>query len=205
LRPALDAEVMNEKLVEIRRDWTPARVLAEYETWVDRQITALGLLQRPLIGSVPIVLPGLGTHPLRLLVNAGVFDVHLHLRNDILGPAGPVYRPIPETPASTMSVVLEWMLAGMPQMCRETLYWVTQPIALELTGPGGGTWSIAPGNGTTLTVFRDDDAPAHTRIVTSALDFEAWSTKRRRWQDYDVVLSGDTDVAARFCESLNIV
>src|SRR5437870_1676756 len=46
MRPARDAEAMNEKLVAIRRNWSPEQVLTEYETWVGCQTRAFDLLQR---------------------------------------------------------------------------------------------------------------------------------------------------------------
>lgn len=205
MRPARDAESMNEKLVALRRGWSSEQVLAEYETWAGRRLRAVDLLQRSAAGAVRVPMPGLGTHPVRMLGNAFVFDVHLHLRSDILAPNGPIVRPIPETPATTMAVILEWMLAGLPQMCRENLSWVTEPLALELTGPGGGTFSIAPGRRRTLTVTRDDDSTAKTRITTRAIDFEVWSTTRRDWRDYEVTFAGDIAAATRFCDSLDIV
>ena len=37
------------------------------------------------------------------------------------------------------------MIAGMPQMQpTELAEVVTEPLELELTGPGGGTWTIQP-------------------------------------------------------------
>lgn len=205
LRPARGAEAINDRLVEIRRNWGPQQVLAEYETWVDRQLAVLSALQRPVLGSIPIPLPSLGIHPLRMLGNAGAFDTHLHVRHDILAPAGPIDRSVPPTSAATMQVILEWMLAGLPQMNRENLSWVSDPIAVELTGPGGGTWSVSRGRGRTLSVTRDDECAADTRIVGSGLDFEVWSTRRRDWRDFDVSLVGNTDAASRFCDSLDII
>ena len=73
------------------------------------------------------------------------FDNYCHLRNDILGPNGPIDRPEPPRDDMRLQPTVEWMLAGLPWMSRRSSPFVDRPVVLALTGPGGGTWTIAPG------------------------------------------------------------
>ena len=127
----------------------------------------------------------LGTHPLRLLGNAIAFDHYCHLRHDI-----PIDRAaaLPRDPA-TLTAVLEWMLAGLPQMCAEALAGVpAQPVNLVFDGPGGGTFVLAPGDdGWTVTEGSADGAPT---VTTTVHDFVSWGTKRSDWRDS---VTGDVD------------
>lgn len=99
-----------------------------------------------------------------------------------------------------MSAILRWMLTGLPQMCREELAWLTEPVVLELTGPGGGTWTVSHRG-----IHPGSVSDSAARVTTRAAHFEVWATRRRSWQDFDVELSGNVPVADRFCSSLNII
>ncbi len=191
LRPATTAERINDRMVDVRRGWSPDAVLAEYEQWSAPQLTMLTHLQRPVVRSVPVPLPGLGVYRAHLLANATLFDLYLHLRHDI-GAALPrlVVEP---APAATMAAILEWVLGGVPQMCKADLDWLDVSVELALTGPGG-----------TLRMVGPDTRPA-ARITATAADFVVWSTRRRPWRDYDVTITGNTDIGQRLCDSLNVI
>jgi hypothetical protein len=73
-------------------------------------------------------------------------------------------------------------------------------VALTLTGPGGGTWwideagGLAPSNGAVA---------AH--VTAPALTFPDWGTQRSSWRDSDVTVTGDTKLAARFLDTVNVI
>ncbi|MEU7665378.1 hypothetical protein AB0B60_44015 [Streptomyces lincolnensis] len=73
-------------------------------------------------------------------------------------------------------------------------------IAPTLTGPGGGTWwidkagALAPCDGTVA---------AH--VTAPALTFPDWGTRRSPWRDSDVTVTGDTELAARFLDAVNVI
>jgi hypothetical protein len=104
-----------------------------------------------------------------------------------------------------MAVVLEWMMAGLPQMCRQAMTVVDQPLDLTLTGPGGATWGLCPGEGGLLTVRPGGAAGAETEIIGVAEEFVLWGTKRGPWGDFDVKAKGDEELATRFLDALDIV
>mgnify|MGYP001568168496 FL=1 len=178
-------ETANEVPVQDRRDWRVDQVVEAYDEWAPRGTAALAALQEPPMAETAVPISDLGTHPLRLLGNAIVFDHYCHLRHDI-----PIDRAaeLPRDPA-TLSAVLEWMLAGLPQMCAEALAAApAQPVNLVFDGPGGGRFILAPGDdGWTVTEGTDADAPT---VTTTVHDFVSWGTKRSDWRDS---VSGDVD------------
>ena len=88
----------------------------------------------------------LGTHPMSILPSTFLFDSYCHLRNDILTPNGPIDRPQPPRDEMRLRPTIEWMLAGPAvDVRRRARGFVDRPITLVLDGPGGGTWTIAPG------------------------------------------------------------
>lgn len=203
MRFARGAEATNDKLVDLRRSWTPGQVVAEYERSTGRLLRLLKALQRRPLSRVPVYVPEFGSFPARMLANAAVFDTHLHLRHDILGPSGPISREVPDATSGTVAASVEWMTAILPKMCGD-LSWSERPIRLELTGLASGptTMLLAAPKG------RRDPAgglePACS-VVSAAEDFEIWATQRRPWRDYDVTLAGDFDAAARFCDHVNVI
>ena len=96
------------------------------------------------------------------------------------------------------------MLAGIPQMQPDLHTHLSAPIVLHLTGPGGGSWRIAPdGPDGTLTVGHPKgDSVAF--VTTSAHAFVIWGTCRDAWRNHCVV-EGQRQVAERFLDALNIV
>ena len=193
------AEVANEVPVQARRDWSIDQVVEAYVEWAPKGLGALATLQEPPMADTAVPISDLGTHPLRLLGNAIAFDHYCHLRYDI-----PIDRAaeLPRDPA-TLGVVLEWMLAGLPQMCAEALSTApAQPLNLVFDGPGGGAYVLAPGDdGWTVTEGADAEAPT---VTTTVHDFVSWGTKRSDWRDS---VSGDVDHdgVAAVLDAINII
>ena len=100
------------------------------------------------------------------------------------------------------------MLAGLPWMCADTITPVVdRPIVLELDGPGGGTWTIAPGGRDEGRVRRHRRCRAGDAAATVAStdhDFVIWGTQRRPWADY-VKIEGDDAYAAPVLDAINII
>ena len=77
------------------------------------------------------------------------------------------------------------MLAGLPWMCADALAGnVDRPIVLTLDGPGGGTWTIAPGGDDGRVVVTEDASARRGATVRSTdHDFVIWGTRRAPWRD----------------------
>jgi uncharacterized protein (TIGR03083 family) len=181
------AEVSAEVPVQARRDWSTDEVIHAYDEWSVKGVAALAALQEPPMADAVVPLADLGAHPLHLLGNAIVFDHYCHLRHDI-GAAVPRAAALPHDDAA-LSATLEWMLAGLPQMCAEALASVPSlAVNLVFEGPGSGEFHLAPGpDGWSVTEGALADAPT---IRTTAHDFVAWGTKRVDWR---ASCSGDVD------------
>ena len=188
-----DIETAMEIGVAERRSWPVADVITEYETFSAQAIDNFAALQGNDMSAMEIPMGNLGTHPLHLLANAFVFDAYCHLRNDLLAPYGPLERPVPDPSAAHLAPIMEWMLAGLPQMCAAELAFMDAPVVLELVGDGGGAHLIGP-----------DGAPRAT-ITTTPDAFVRWGTRRRPWRDEGVVITGDEAYAARVCDATNII
>jgi uncharacterized protein (TIGR03083 family) len=143
--PSLPAEEGIDKVVASRRGMSNAEVLALYADVSEKAEASINGLQLDGIADTELPMGDLGTHPMHMLANAFAFDLYTHLRVDLVPPRGPLDRSLPEVQPVVLDATLEWLLAGLPQMCTEALRpQVTKPLVLELTGPGAGTWTIAP-------------------------------------------------------------
>lgn len=194
-----DIERTNEVFVDARRSWTPKRTLAEYERWSGVLATMAQATSLTPLANLRMRLGELGEFPAGLLLaGATTFDHHTHLRHDIAPAVGLL---APETDATRMAVVLEWMFAVLSnQLQAARPAWLKHPIGITLRGPGGGSWIIeasgaAPG--------RHDHAAAE--IVGAAEDFPEWGTQRADWRSRDVTINGDVDYGARFLDMVNVV
>src|SRR6185436_2592816 len=107
--------------VSARKDWTTADVLADYEAISAQAIDAFAGLQEEPLASTTIPMKNLGTHPMHLVPNAFAFDHYCHLRVDLLAPTGPIERPALPSDELRLAPTIEWMLAGLPQMCEDAL------------------------------------------------------------------------------------
>src|SRR5690606_39474291 len=53
--------------------------------------------------------------------------------------------PPPPSEANTVAVVLEWMLAVLANQLKAAVHpWLEAPLRINLTGPGGGSWTVQP-------------------------------------------------------------
>lgn len=196
-----DVEQNAEVPVQARRSWTPEQVVAEYEAWSVKGIDAFVGMQEPPMADMVIPLANLGSHPMHILANAIVFDHYCHLRHDI-GAAVPRAAGLPHDPAA-LAATLEWMLAGVPQMCAAALATAPkQTIVLTFDGPGGGTYTLAPGE-PWWTVSEGATSGVPT-VRTTVHDFVSWGTKRSDWRAC-VQLEGPEGVAAEVAGVLDAI
>jgi uncharacterized protein (TIGR03083 family) len=196
-----DVERVNDADVEKRRSRPPVEVLGEYEKWSRRLAAVLPAAQRGPLARVPLKLGDLGRYPMFLIPSSLAFDTHTHLRHDIV-PA--LDRPAPESDPQRMEAVVEWMLAGLPQMCRQALSSMDRPLALTLEGPGGGSWTITPRPGELVEVSSGRTGEEAAHITGQATDLPVWGTGRAPWRDTGLKLEGDEGYAARFLDGVRI-
>ncbi|WP_420452019.1 hypothetical protein [Ilumatobacter sp.] len=162
-----------------------------YDEWSVKGLAALGAVQDPPMADTVVSLSDLGEHPMHLLGNAIAFDHYCHLRHDI-GAAIARAADLPRDP-TVLAATLEWMLAGLPQMCADALDGAPrQPVNLVFDGVAADSWCLTPGDpeaGPRWVVAHgvDDDAPV---VRTTAHDFVSWGTKRADWRSTS---TGDVD------------
>lgn len=195
-----DVEENAEVPVRARREWTTEQVVAEYDEWAEKGLAALTALQSPPMAEMVIPLANLGSHPMHLLGNAIVFDHYCHLRHDI-GHALPRAASLPED-HDALTATLEWMLAGLPQMCEPALSSCTQGVNLVFDGPAAGSYVVAPG--APLWTVTPGVVASLPTVKTSAHSFVSWATKRADWRDQATV-EGDAAAAAPTLDALNII
>jgi uncharacterized protein (TIGR03083 family) len=193
-----DVEQNAEVPVQARRSWTSAQVLAEYREWADKGIATLEMMQAPPLADTVIALSNLGEHPMHILGNAIVFDHYCHLRHDI-GAAIERAAQLPRDPAALRATV-EWMLAGVPQMCAAALTGCTQGVNLVFSDVADDGYHLAPGN-PLWTVSPGVDASLPT-VSSSVHDFISWGTKRADWRSLGVQCDGH---AADTLDALNVI
>ena len=135
-----------------------------------------------------------------------LFDAYTHLRVDMLRPYGSIDRPEPPRDEQRLAPTIEWMLAGLPWMCTDALNRAVQrPLVLELSGPGGGTWTLAPVDDDGRIAISAGASPdAVATVRSSSHDFVIWGTQRRPWRDF-VAISGDGDYAASVLDGVNVI
>ena len=143
----------------------------------------------------------LGSHPLHLMANAIVFDHYCHLRYDI-GESVERAAALPRDEAS-LGATLDWMRAGIPQMCAvELAAGPQQAVNLVFDGPGGGSYVLAPGADVwTVTDGSVTDGPV---VTSSAHDFVSWGTKRSDWRKSTTGDTSSPDVAA-VLDAINVI
>ncbi len=189
-----------------RRAWSVEQVVDEYEMYSAQTAELFASVQQPPLSETMLPMMDLGTHPMSILPATFLFDAYTHLRVDILAPTGPIDRPEPPRDEQRLRPTIEWMLAGLPWMCAAALAPVlSRPVVLELHGPGGGDWTIAPGGPEGRPAVTPGAAADATAVVTSSdHDFVIWGTRRRPWRDL-VALGGDADLAAGVLDADNII
>jgi uncharacterized protein (TIGR03083 family) len=198
------AEQQMAAMVELRRGWSSAEVRREYLDHADRAIDVLAGIQAEPLASTDMKLLDLGVYPTHVLADVVAFDHYCHLYEDVLAPHGPVERAVRTPDHDLLEPVIGWMLLGLPQMQGRDLDVLHVPLALELTGPGGGRWVITPaGEGADIQVDASDEACVAT-VSSTATDFVRWATKRASWRELAHV-SGDGDGVSTFLDRLNII
>ena len=198
----MTAEQQQEALVQDRRAWDAAAVRREFETYQDGALGVMKAVQTDPVAGAPMTMSDLGTYDTHLLADAFAFDLYCHLHVDLLAPTGPVRRSAAAVTDELLSPGIGWMLAGIPQMCLPVGPLLDRPLGLALTGPGGGRWTLQPGQPFPVITVGIDDAAA---VVTSAAtDFVLWGTKRTDWRPTSTV-SGDENYAGAVLDAMNIV
>ena len=193
-----------EPPVAERRTWPIEQVIDEYETSSASAAEAFASLQSPGLAETPLPMGELGTHTMSILPSTYLFDAYCHLRHDLLAPTGPIDRPQPPRDEQRLRPTVEWMLAGLPWMCAAALDGVVQrPLTLELSGPGGGSWTIAPGTDR-VSVTEGADKGAAATVRSTSHDFVVWGTKRRPWRDF-VEIDGDEAYATAVLDAVKII
>ena len=195
-----DVEQNAEVPVQARRSWTAQAVMAEYEEWAEKGLAALTGLQSPPMADTVIPLANLGSHPMHLLGNAIVFDHYCHLRHDI-GHTIARAAALPHD-SDSLTATLEWMLAGLPQMCQTALSTCTQGVNLTFEGPAAGEYTLTPS--VPLWTVTAGNNPGFPTVTTSAHNFVSWGTKRADWRAACTV-DGDAAAAAPTLDALNII
>jgi uncharacterized protein (TIGR03083 family) len=197
-----DLEATQSAQAEAHRSWSYEEVLADYAQISEAGLATLATFQGPPPLDALIPIEDAGMYPLHLVANALAFDHFCHLRNDILQPRGPVSRPAPPADELRVGATLEWLLAGLPQMSTGLADVVTRPVGLELTGPGGGRWAIAPGADGLVHV--QAGAAPETLARSAATDFIVWGTGRQPWREMPVELVGDGEYAAAVLDAIRL-
>ncbi|WP_024799625.1 maleylpyruvate isomerase N-terminal domain-containing protein [Nocardia sp. BMG51109] len=195
-----DIERANAQWVDERRSHTTKHIPGDFETWSRRCGGGLSVATAPGLGRLRLRLGELGWYPMELVPAMLVADWHTHLRHDI-APA--LDRPVPATDPRRMTTVLTWLIALLERSHREALGWLDAPVALTLTGPGGGTWRIEPRRGR-IRVRPGRATAAAAHIAALAPEFPQWGTRRLAWRDCAVAVTGDTELGARVLDSIDL-
>lgn len=180
---AAGAEASAEIVVQHRKDWSADQVVAAYTEWAPKGVAALSALQEPPLADNVVPLGDLGSHPMHILGDAIAFDHYCHLRHDI-GSAVERAAALPHD-AEVLQPAIDWMLAGLPQMCADGLAGAPQqPVNIAFDGPAANSYCLAPGATVdalwTVAPGANEQAPT---IRTSAHDFVSWATQRADWRD----------------------
>jgi hypothetical protein len=192
----------NDADAERRRHWPAPKVFDEYVRWSKRFLAIQPALQHRPGGSVPIRLGEMGTYPARLLASALAFDHYVHLRYDLATALG---RTVADADANRMAVLLEWMMAGLPNMTGTDLYWLKVPVEIVLEGAGAGAWTVSPSSANSVVVDQGPTIAPQVRISGSADGFPLWATKRQPWRESELKIEGEQDVAERFLDSVTVI
>ena len=100
-----------------------------------------------------------------------------------------------------MRAVLTWMIAVLNnQVAQAPVAGLDARVALTLAGPGGGTWWIDEAG-----VLPPSNARSPPTSPPPHRPSPDWGTQRSSWRDSAVTTTGDTDLAARFLDSVNII
>ena len=196
-----DIEAANNRDAEKRTSWEPAKLLREYEVWGNRAVPVMKVVQAPGVRSLPVRVAEVGAYPAKMLTSAFVFDHGLHARYDIAAALG---RAMPPQDENQLGTSLEWMTAGLSPMSGDRLSWLQTPVELTLVGPGGGTWTIAPGK-KRVKVTAGSARNAAATIEGPAATFSIWGTAREPWREAGIAIKGDDSTGEKFLDTMRII
>ncbi len=204
--PPTLAERFNDATVAQRRDWPAARAAEYYEQQATLGLGTLEALQSPDLAEVMIPVAELGSYRLSQMSDAFAFDHLVHLTADILAPHGPITRAKVPIDDVRIGPALDWMLAGLPQMCGAALGPVlTRPLGLDLSGPGARRVVLHPAVDPSGVPRLSDQDPLPDDVVHSTTtDFLRWGTTRAQWRTA-VTVTGDSEFAAAALDAINII
>ena len=190
--------------VDIRRSWTVAEVMDEFERFGAERLERLPGLQEEPLASTEIEVPGLGTYPMHAVANGLAFDCFCHLYHDIVQPSGPIQRELAAPTHEEMLPVVQWMMWGLPQMQGPELDdSLLATTTICLTGPGASEWTVRrpdPAGGLVV----ESGGGGDVVVTSTAVDFVSWGTGRSAWHTACEV-EGDMAAATAFLSTLDIV
>jgi hypothetical protein len=76
------------------------------------------------------------------------------------------------------------------------------PVELELSGAGGGTWTLQRARDRVEVVPGAKNGAA--RLSSTADEFLLWGTHRIAWEDSELTLEGDRDLAIRVASAIHV-
>jgi hypothetical protein len=190
-------------LLAERQGWPPGAVWEEYEDYAESALVALEAAQVQPLASVPLSVPGRGTHPAHLLADALAFDHYCALRHDILQPLGPVSRRLMPAEDSQLGPAIGWLIASLPASHANGIPALVKPIRLELTGPGGGSWVLSNDADGQVLIDEGGSSEVTATVTSSAHAATAWISGRSPWRS-SVILAGDVSLAASVLESVRL-
>ena len=197
-------EAAMEGPVAERRPWTTAEVLDEYETYSGQVDAVVTMAQDPPMAETVLPLGDLGTHPMSIFASMFCFDNYCHLRHDILvaraGRPGRAAARRHARSARPSNGCSRDCPGCRSRRCTSS----TDPSRSVLTGPGGGTWTIAPGGEDGRVAVTEGAAgDAAATITSDAHDFVAWATHRRPWSEC-VTIEGDEPYASTVLDAMHV-
>jgi uncharacterized protein (TIGR03083 family) len=158
----------------------PAETRAEWRRAVDRTLALVHAGGDP---GAEVAVHGMRL-PLGMLLVVRAFELWIH-DNDIRRAAG-LAPSVPDP--STLSLMTQAAAQLLPHAAACGGLREPTGVHLVLTGPGGGTWDIPIGHGTS--------APAPIAIVTDAAGFCRLAANRATPDGLDLHVTGDPDRAA---------
>ncbi|MFC5746248.1 maleylpyruvate isomerase N-terminal domain-containing protein [Actinomadura rugatobispora] len=199
------AERINDAAVRERAHWGWEQAAEYYAEKSSAGLVLLEGIQAPEYAEVTMPVAELGTYRLAELSNAFAFDHLVHLSSDLLAPFGPIAQDAVAMDADRIGPALDWMLAGLPQMCGTALAPVlTRPLGVDLRGPAARRFVLRPG-AEPGTVQLDEDAPLPGDVArSSTVDFLRWATTRTDWRTA-VTIDGDPSFVAPVLTAVNVI
>jgi uncharacterized protein (TIGR03083 family) len=173
-----NTEPAQDAVVEARRSWAAAEVVADYEAVSTQAIEILTTLEGQ---EFEIDLGDLGKYPALMIPNAIAFDHYTHIRADLFAPRGPLTGELPPSDELRLAPSLDWIEAALPQQNEGVIGGLPGTLAIEVTGPAARTIRLGAGDpGATVT----SDSPGFVR----------WITQRSAWDDVGGTATGDESV-----------